>query len=56
MSATGCEFGIAFQIAATSSLGPPISVVPVSMADNAEDPVVIGIEFPLTVTADISQR
>ena len=45
------EPGMAAQIAATSSVGPPINVVPVSMADKAVVPVVIATEFPLTVTA-----
>jgi len=35
------EPGTAAQIAATSADGPPMRVVPVSIADNAEAPVVI---------------
>jgi len=35
------EPGTAFQIAATSSDGPPMRVVPVSIAEIADDPVVI---------------
>jgi hypothetical protein len=36
----------ASQIAVTSAVGPPISVVPVSMADSAAFPVVIDTGFP----------
>jgi len=46
------EPGTAAQIAATSADGPPMRVVPVSMADNAEAPVVIWTDCPPTVTLD----
>jgi len=51
-----CEPGTAAQIAATSVVGPPISVVPVSMAAKAVVPVVIATDVPPTETADGKQR
>ena len=47
-----CEPGTAAQIAATSAVGPPIRVVPVSMAAKAVVPVVIATDVPPTETAD----
>lgn len=42
--------GTADQILATSSEGPPIRVVPVSMAESADDPPAIETGLPWTVT------
>lgn len=42
--------GTAAQIAFTSFVGPPIKVVPVSIAESADDPVVIDTLLPCTVT------
>lgn len=41
----------AFQIDWTSAVGPPINVVPVSIAANAAFPVEMGTDFPWAVTA-----
>lgn len=43
---------IAALIAATSAVGPPMSVVPVSMADRAVLPVEIGTDCESTVISD----
>ena len=50
------EPGTAAQIAATSAVGPPMSVVPVSMADKAVAPVVIPTDVPPTETPGGKQR
>lgn len=51
MDGTGADPGTAAQMAWTSVVGPPINVVPVSMAERAELPEVIGTFLPCTVTA-----
>ena len=43
---TGCELGIRLYIACTAAVGPPMRVVPVSIAATAEDPVPTGIDLP----------
>jgi len=44
--ATGLEPGTAAQMVLTSAVGPPMSVVPVSIADSAALPVVIDTLLP----------
>jgi len=53
MLVTFCEPGTAAQIALTSFVGPPIKVVPVSMAESADAPDVMGTDLPCTVTDDM---
>lgn len=51
MSVTICLPGTVSQMALTSIVGPPMRVVPVSIADIVESPGVIGTAFPWTVTS-----
>ena len=56
MFLTGCAFGTAAQMAETSSEGPPISVVPVSMAAKESSVLPRDMLLPFTVTATKTQK